>query len=219
MYAGKTYNQNFWATGTAKRYANIASKKSKIGKTKGDGSMNFTITLNGEGPDLANALRVLKGVMEGQTVLSGEVSATIAPSQPATLAQPIQQAYNPQPSYLMNEQQPQFPQQPVQPVQPQYPQQPVQQPGQPQYPQQPGYPLGQPQPNQTGYANAGGVPLSTVAYTQDQLSVAATQLMDAGRQPELIQLLQQFGVPALTLLPKEHYGEFATRLRALGAKI
>lgn len=43
--------------------------------------------------------------------------------------------------------------------------------------------------------------------------------MDAGRIGELQGLLQQFGVPALTQLPTEHYGEFATRLRALGAKI
>lgn len=56
-------------------------------------------------------------------------------------------------------------------------------------------------------------------YTQEQLAVAATQLMDAGRQPELISLLAAFGVQALTQLPKEQYGNFATQLRAMGARI
>jgi uncharacterized membrane protein len=64
-------------------------------------------------------------------------------------------------------------------------------------------------------------PVPTVAptYTIDQLAVAATQLMDAGRKNELISLLSAFGVPALTELPKEHYGAFVTQLRSMGAKI
>jgi hypothetical protein len=53
----------------------------------------------------------------------------------------------------------------------------------------------------------------------EQLAVAATQIVDAGRRPELVSLLSSFGVHALTSLPKEHYGTFATQLRALGAKI
>ncbi|ELK38798.1 hypothetical protein D478_27826 [Brevibacillus agri BAB-2500] len=53
----------------------------------------------------------------------------------------------------------------------------------------------------------------------DQLAVAATQLVDAGRQAEVVQLLASFGVQALTALPKEHYGAFATQLRAMGAKL
>jgi hypothetical protein len=53
----------------------------------------------------------------------------------------------------------------------------------------------------------------------EQLAVAATQLNDAGRRVELINLLSSFGVQALTALPKEQYGNFATQLRALGAKI
>lgn len=57
------------------------------------------------------------------------------------------------------------------------------------------------------------------SFTIDQLAVAATQLMDAGQQPALLGLLGQFGVNALTALPKEQYGSFATALRQLGAKI
>lgn len=73
------------------------------------------------------------------------------------------------------------------------------------------------QSNNTAPVNT--VPTTTQTYTMDQLAVAATQLMDAGRQNELIGLLQSFGVQALTMLPKEQYGAFATQLRAMGAKI
>lgn len=63
------------------------------------------------------------------------------------------------------------------------------------------------------------VPTSSQTYTMEQLAVAATQLVDAGRRSELVSLLQTFGVQALTALPKEQYGAFATQLRALGSKI
>ncbi|MBT2743228.1 hypothetical protein [Bacillus sp. ISL-77] len=60
------------------------------------------------------------------------------------------------------------------------------------------------------------VPTSAPSYSMDQLAVAATQLMDAGRQPELLSLLASFGVPSLMALPKEQYGAFATQLRGMG---
>lgn len=63
------------------------------------------------------------------------------------------------------------------------------------------------------------VPVTAQSYTPEQLAVAATQLMDSGRQPELMGLLAAFGVQALTQLPKEQYGNFATQLRAMGARI
>jgi hypothetical protein len=63
------------------------------------------------------------------------------------------------------------------------------------------------------------VPTATTTYTMDQLAVAATQLMDAGRRGDLLGLLSAFGVQALTMLPKEQYGAFATKLRELGAKL
>jgi hypothetical protein len=76
-------------------------------------------------------------------------------------------------------------------------------------------------PSQAPEVQTSGVPTSTSAltYTMEQLAVAATQLVDAGRRAELVNLLNTFGVQALTLLPKELYGAFATQLRALGAKI
>jgi hypothetical protein len=63
------------------------------------------------------------------------------------------------------------------------------------------------------------VPTTAPSYSMDQLAVAATQLMDAGRQPELLNLLQSFSVPSLMALPKEQYGAFATKLRGMGANI
>jgi len=66
---------------------------------------------------------------------------------------------------------------------------------------------------------APAVPTTTQAYTMDQLAVAATQLVDSGRREELVALLTAFGVQALTQLPKEQYGNFATYLRSLGVRI
>ena len=63
------------------------------------------------------------------------------------------------------------------------------------------------------------VPTSTQTYTQEQLAVAATALVDAGRRQDIVNLLSAFQVPALTALPKEQYGAFATALRGMGAKI
>lgn len=63
------------------------------------------------------------------------------------------------------------------------------------------------------------VSTASQSYSMEQLAVAATQLMDAGRRMDLVTLLSQFGVQALTALPKEQYGTFATQLRAMGAKI
>lgn len=66
-----------------------------------------------------------------------------------------------------------------------------------------------------------GVPTTAPTYTMEQLAVAATQLMDSPghSMTELTELLAQFGVQALTQLPKEQYGIFATHLRAKGARI
>ncbi|WP_434310191.1 hypothetical protein [Hominifimenecus sp. rT4P-3] len=57
------------------------------------------------------------------------------------------------------------------------------------------------------------------SYTMDDLARASMGLMDAERQPYLLQLLSRFGVDSLPALPQEQYGAFATALRELGAKI
>ena len=56
-------------------------------------------------------------------------------------------------------------------------------------------------------------------YTQQDLALAATQLMDSGKQQDVLNLIASFGVQALTQLPQEQFGNFATALRTLGAKI
>ncbi|TQI66235.1 hypothetical protein [Clostridium sp. KNHs216] len=57
------------------------------------------------------------------------------------------------------------------------------------------------------------------AYQSDDLARAAAQLMDAGKQQDLLNLLAQFKVQALTQLQPEQFGAFATKLRQMGAKL
>lgn len=64
------------------------------------------------------------------------------------------------------------------------------------------------------------VPTAVPSYTQEQLALAASQVMEAKKdQAVIVNLLGKFGVQALTQLPKEQYGAFATELRNLGAKL
>lgn len=56
-------------------------------------------------------------------------------------------------------------------------------------------------------------------YTIEQLQVAAAGLMSAGKGAQVMGILQQFGIQAMTELPQERYGEFATVLREAGAQI
>lgn len=63
------------------------------------------------------------------------------------------------------------------------------------------------------------VPTTTISYTHDDLAKAAITLMDAGKQPELLGLLQEFNVQAVPMLKEDQIGAFALKLRELGAKI
>lgn len=56
-------------------------------------------------------------------------------------------------------------------------------------------------------------------YTLDELLAAAGPLMDAGKGPELQKLMKKYAVSSMMDLPKERYGELATDLRALGARL
>lgn len=56
-------------------------------------------------------------------------------------------------------------------------------------------------------------------YQRDDLARAAAQLMDANKQQELMALLAQYNAPSLVQLPQEQFGNFATALRQMGAKI
>lgn len=75
-------------------------------------------------------------------------------------------------------------------------------------------------PTQQAAPTQGIVPTAEApAYSFEQLGVAAGPLVDAGRAAELTAWINQRGATSLSQLDKAHYGEFATYLRSLGAKI
>lgn len=58
-------------------------------------------------------------------------------------------------------------------------------------------------------------------YTLEQVSRAGAELIsaDSGKLPQLRELLQKYGIPAVSELKPDQLGSFATELRALGAQI
>jgi hypothetical protein len=134
----------------------------------------------------------------------------------AEAAEIIREPYARQPVQVVQNQHPA----PIQQPAPMQQSAPIQQPA-PQYQAPQSVPVQQPvqQQPQIDQAQMQGVPVQAQTYSMEQLAVAATQLVDAGRRQELVSLLTSFGVQALTALPKEQYGNFATQLRAMGAKI
>lgn len=63
------------------------------------------------------------------------------------------------------------------------------------------------------------VPTAAPTYSQEDLMVAAARVMSTAGMPAMQQLLAQFGVSAITQLAPQRYGEFALRLREMGAQI
>ena len=76
-----------------------------------------------------------------------------------------------------------------------------------------------PQPAEPEAPKAPVAPAPT--YTLEQVSRAGAELIsdDSGKLPQLRELLQKYGVPAVSELKPEQLGSFATELRALGAQI
>ena len=142
--------------------------------------------------ELAEAVRALAGVKEGQP--GATVSQQAQPGTPgqAFAGVPVQQ-----------------PQVPVAAPQ-----------GYGQAPVQPTVPVAGVQPVR-GAPMPAAVPTTAMpqAYTLEQLQVAAAGLTGMGKTPQLMGILQQFGIRAMTELPKERYGVFATALREAGAQI
>ena len=60
---------------------------------------------------------------------------------------------------------------------------------------------------------------SSQAYTQDQIAVAMTGLMDQGKMPAVMGILSRMGVQALTEVAKERYPELVMLLKEAGAVI
>ena len=63
------------------------------------------------------------------------------------------------------------------------------------------------------------IPTSAVVqnYTRDQLAVAASGLINMGKQQRLLEILHGFGVQALTELPENLYSAFAGAIKVEGA--
>lgn len=148
------------------------------------------VQINITGGDAAEAVKELVTL---QSFMSGGAPKAPEASAPTGLTSPV--------SPQQPTQQWQAPPQTGVPVQQAYSQQP------PQYGQQPPAP------------GAGSVPTSAPAYTLDQLGVATQPIMDAGHADQLIGWLQQHGASSLTALDPKFYGDFATFLRSLGARI
>ena len=104
--------------------------------------------------------------------------------------------------------------------------------------QQPAQQMPSPTPGMQGYGTGLTVPVAPVQPQQpapgnpvagadtidlrhslEQLQVAAAGLTGTGKMPQVMGILQQFGIQAMTELPKERYGEFAAALREAGAQI
>lgn len=151
---------------------------------------NFTITI--EAPAICEAIKLFAAVMSGKQINAPAVPQTAAPI-PTPVILPSIPTAAPAPV-------------PATPA--------------PQYVPAPIPTTTTPAPVYAAPAPVPAIPTAAApTYTLDQLAVAATQLMDANRKTDLINLLKSFGVAALTQLPKEQYGAFATALREMGAKI
>ena len=76
-----------------------------------------------------------------------------------------------------------------------------------------------PQPVEPEAPKAPVAPAPT--YTLEQVSRAGAELIsaDSGKLPQLRELLQKYGVPAVSELKPDQLGSFATELRSLGAQI
>ncbi len=173
--------------------------------------MNFTLDINIKAPELATAIQTLSNALVSAGIIMAEAktqSQTVAPQMPqitSPAAPPIQYQIPQSPttrSPTMNTAITSAPPQVIQPPAP-----PVAPPAAP--PVAP--PVTPPQ--------APPAPATAPTYTMDQLAVASTQLMDAGRRQELVELVRSFGVTFLTALPEDQYGAFATALRAKGVKL
>ena len=169
--------------------------------------MELTITINA--PELAHAIETLAiavGCACDKLNAAGlPLGPIIKEAANQVVSEPINVAAPAIPAQMPTSAPMQAPMQQPVATQP-YQQTPVQQPMQQAPVQQPAVP-------------AVNVPVIEQSYSMDQLAVAATSLMDAGKRQDIINLLGQFGVQALTALPKEQYGSFATALRGMGASI
>lgn len=75
-----------------------------------------------------------------------------------------------------------------------------------------------PAPEQVATPESQQAPVTEKKYTLEELSNAGARLVDAGKMPQIMQLINKYGVQAINQLNPAVYGEFAKDLIALGAK-
>jgi hypothetical protein len=63
------------------------------------------------------------------------------------------------------------------------------------------------------------IPTSAPTYALDDLMRAGSALADAGKREAVVALIGEFGAASMLQVPPERYGEFAARLRGLGAQL
>lgn len=78
-----------------------------------------------------------------------------------------------------------------------------------------------PQPMQRAPQMPQPIPTTAVAqeYTQDQIAVAMSSLVNMGKQPKVFEILARFGAQTLVQVDHSRYAELATMLRQEGAVI
>lgn len=170
--------------------------------------MTYSLTISTSTPEELSAILAKLHTTEVQApAIQSQPSYQQQAIAPTVSPQAMQPGFTPDPSALYYQTQT--------PVQQGY--------GQPQNgysPEQSAVPVYNPQATQQFQQQQGQVPIASApAYTMEQLGVAAGPFVDAGRGPELVSWLNQRGASALSQLDKTHYGDFATYLRSLGAKI
>lgn len=199
--------------------------------------VNINLTVNAK--ELPGVLEVLK--KEGISLNAAAINPTIntpevSPNQPLETSAgnpipPVQTISNQPVSLNQYTAQP-LPVQPipVQPMQPvNYQPLPVQsvnpQPVSPQPVAPISFQVGQPIPTTapmtapTAVPVAGGVPTTAQTYNLDELTHAAGQLCDAGRRPDVLNLMASFGIQKMNDLRLDLYSAFALKLREMGARI
>ena len=155
---------------------------------------NFTLDVNIHLP--AAVLDLLERLSTGQAMSGPAVQAAPVPAPAAPVPAPAAQ---PSPALA--------PVTPVPVAQPAAAPAPVAQPAP--------APVAQPAPAPAPAA----APTTARAFRFEDIQLAATSLCDTGKRAEVLELLTKYGIQALSALPAEQYGAFATELRGLGAKI
>lgn len=161
---------------------------------------NMAMTIKVEAPDLVAALmRLAAAVTPDPNILTPDTPRPQMPAPATGPAPAMPQTPGPAPAPVAAPAVPVAPAAPVTPTAP---------------PAAPVPPVAPPAPVVPAVPVA-GAPI----YTLDQIAKAGASLVDAGKMEPLLALLGRYGVQAVTQLAPEHYGAFATELRALGAQI